>query len=131
MPHIRLQAIEGQDHLALLLEPRFEPFLIGDTQGHQFLIAMHQMGHAAQGDGDPTRLQGLMHFGHTAVLAKAPLANQGNDVQAKFTMRQRPAPFFFGSVGLMDSGDSQAGHIGELPGSISTCPDSVVTVRWP
>jgi len=31
VPDIRLQAVEGQDHLSLLLQPRFDPFLIGDV----------------------------------------------------------------------------------------------------
>jgi hypothetical protein len=87
VPDIRLQAIERQNHVALLLQPGFDAFLVGDAQGDQFLIAMHQMGHAAQGDGDASCLQGLMHFRYTAMLPEAPLANQGNDVQAKLAMR--------------------------------------------
>jgi hypothetical protein len=78
--------------------------VIGDAQGYQFLIATHQMGYAAQGDGDPTGQQGLMHFRHTAVLAEAPLANQRNDIQAKLAMRQRPAPFFFRTLAFMGGG---------------------------
>src|SRR5712692_3996608 len=42
-----------------------------------------------------------MHLGHAAVFAKTPVANQGNHLQAKFAMWQRPAPFFFGPVGDM------------------------------
>src|SRR5207247_3865347 len=42
-----------------------------------------------------------MHFGHTAVVAKTPLTEQGNHLQAEFAMRQRPAPFFFRSITLM------------------------------
>jgi hypothetical protein len=101
LPDIGLQAVDGQDHVALLLQQDLDPLLVGDTQGHQFLIAVHEMGHAAQGDGDPTGQQGLVHFRHTAVLAKAPLANQRNDIQAKLAMRQRPAPFFFRTLAFM------------------------------
>src|SRR5712664_4576395 len=60
-----------------------------------------------------------MHFRYTAMFAKAPLANQGNDVQAKFAMRQGPAPFFFWSVNLMEAGttwlNTLPDHQGQFP----------------
>jgi len=53
------------------------------------------------------------------MFAKAPLANQGNDVQAKFAMRQGPAPFFFWSVNLMEAGttwlNTLPDHQGQFP----------------
>src|SRR6266566_7934863 len=101
MAHIRLQPVNGQDHVSLLLQACLDPLVIADAQSHQFLIALHQMGHTALRNADATRYQGLVHFGHTAVFAKTPLANQGNHFQAEFAMRQRPAPFFFGTVALM------------------------------
>jgi hypothetical protein len=87
--------------VALFLEPGFDALLIGDAQGNQFLIAVHQMGYTAQGNTDPARHEGLMHFGHAAVFPKPPLANQSNDLQAKFAVRQGPAPFFFGTLAAM------------------------------
>src|SRR6266702_2751298 len=39
-----------------------------------------------------------MHLWDRAMLHKAPGPNEGNDIQAKFTMRQRPASFFFGMI---------------------------------
>src|SRR5438105_888846 len=42
-----------------------------------------------------------MHLWHAAVFAKTPVANQGNHLQAKFAMRQRPSSFFFGTVSSM------------------------------
>jgi len=86
MPDIGRHSIQGQDDPSLLLEPRFDPFLIRQAQGDQFLIAVHQMGHTAQRNADPACHQGLMHFWHTAMLPKTKLPNQGNHVQAKFTM---------------------------------------------
>jgi hypothetical protein len=44
---------------------------------------MHQMGHTPFGDADPTRLQRLVHLGHTAVFTEAPLTNERNDIQTK------------------------------------------------
>src|SRR6266571_7412488 len=56
--------------------------MIRYAQGDQFLVALHQIG-------------------HTALVAKTKLPNQGNHFQAEFAMRQRPAPFFFRPVGLV------------------------------
>src|SRR5713226_9340074 len=39
--------VYGQNHVSLLLQPCFEPLLISDTQGHQFFLALHQIGHTA------------------------------------------------------------------------------------
>ena len=86
MPHIGLQAIQSQDHLPLFLQPGLDPLLIGDTQTHQFFIAVHQMGHGSFGDRQPTSLQALMHLWDTSMLPEAPAANEGNDIQAKFAM---------------------------------------------
>src|SRR6266568_532214 len=54
MPHIRLQPIEGQDDVSLLLQPRREPRLVSGAQGDQFLIAVHQMRHTALSNTDTT-----------------------------------------------------------------------------
>jgi len=37
-----------------------------------------------------------MHLWDAPMLPEAPEANEGNDIQAKFAMRQGPLPFFFG-----------------------------------
>src|SRR5215469_9724662 len=35
VPHIRLQAIQGQDHTSLFLQPGLNPLSIGEAQGHE------------------------------------------------------------------------------------------------
>src|SRR5437762_12782775 len=47
MAHIWLQPVNGQDHVSLLLQPCLDPLVICDAQGHQFFIALHQIGHTA------------------------------------------------------------------------------------
>src|SRR6266567_3370226 len=37
-----------------------------------------------------------MHLGDAPMFPEAPRANEGNDIQAKFAMRQRPTSCFFG-----------------------------------
>src|SRR5256714_4965106 len=91
--------INGQDHVPLLLQACLDALLIRETQGHQFFIALHQIGHTTLGNADATCLKCLMHLRHTAMFSKAPLTNQGNHFQAKFAMGQRPAPFLLWSVG--------------------------------
>src|SRR6266700_5025195 len=64
-------------------------------------IALHQIGHTTLCNAHASCQERLMHFGHTAVVAKTPLTDQGNHFQAEFAMWQRPAPFFFRSITLM------------------------------
>jgi hypothetical protein len=103
MPYIRLQAVNGQDDVSLLLQAGLDALLIPHAQGDQFLIAMHQMRHSALSYAHATRQERLMHFRHTAVVAKPPQPNQRNHLQAKFAVRQRPAPFLLWSIGLMEA----------------------------
>src|SRR5260221_433557 len=107
MSHVWLQAIEGQDHVTLLLQPSLDPLLIGDAQAHEFFIAVHQMGDGSFGDGEAAGLEALMHLRDGAMLHKAPSSNEGNDIQAKFAMRQRPASFFFRMIAHMILGASR------------------------
>jgi len=66
MPDIGLQAVEGQDHLSLFLETGLDPLPVSDAQGHEFFIAVHQMGHTAQRNTDLGQ-SGWMHWRMTSV----------------------------------------------------------------
>src|SRR5438874_6775164 len=95
--------INGQDDVSLLLQACLDALLICDTQGHQFFIALHQIGHAALRNTNATCGKRLMHLRNTAMFPKAPLTNQRNHLQAKLAVWQRPAPFLLWSVGLMET----------------------------
>src|SRR2546430_1150771 len=101
MPDIGLQSIKSEDHMSLLLQASLDAFMISDTQGDQFFIALYQMRHAALGNAHAACQESLMYFGHTAMIAKTPLTDQGNHLQAKFSMGQCPASLFFWSIALM------------------------------
>jgi len=73
--------------MTLFLQPGLDPLLIGDAQAHQFFIALHQVRHGPFGDGQTACHQALMHLWDGAMLHKAPGANEGNHIQAKFAMR--------------------------------------------
>lgn len=71
------------------------------------------MGHRSFRDDQPSGLQTLMHLWDAPMFPEAPQANEGNDIQAKFAMWQRPASLFLrvradmiartrGSVALTD-----------------------------
>lgn len=93
--YIGLEAIEGQDDVPLFLEPRFEAFGID-----QRFVAVHEMGLAAFRNADLACLERLMHFRDAAMFMKTPLANQGNAVQARLTVRECPASLFFWAVAV-------------------------------
>ncbi len=103
----------------MLLKQCLDPLVISDPQGHQFFIAVHQMGDTAQRNVDATGQQSLMHFGHTAMFPKTPLANQSNDIQPKLAMWQCPTAFFFGTLAAMIIGtvrlDALVDHQGQVP----------------
>ncbi len=101
MSHIRLQSVNRQDHTPLLLQPFLDALVIRYPQGDQFFVALHQIGDTALRDADPPCQQGPMHLRHAAVFAKAKAPNQSNHFQAKCAVRQRPSPFFFGTVSHM------------------------------
>src|SRR6266699_1609784 len=42
-----------------------------------------------------------MHLRNTAMLSEPPGADEGNDIQAKFAMGQRPSSFLFGMISHM------------------------------
>ena len=93
MPYIRLQAVDGQDHLSLLLEPCLDALPIRDAQGHRFFLALHHMRHFSLRERKTSGKQALMHLRDTAMLREPPDANEGNHIQATFPMGERPASF--------------------------------------
>jgi hypothetical protein len=101
MASIRLQPIEGEKDATLLLELLTDPLLVRDVQGHQLLISLHQIGHTALGDADPTRQQSSMHLGDTTMLPETPLTDPSYHLQATFPLRERPTPFFLRPIGYM------------------------------
>src|SRR5437588_11279968 len=120
MSDIRLQPIDGQDHVSLLLQACLDALLIRETQGHQFFIALHQIGHTALRNTNATCLKRLMHLRHTAMFPEAKLPNQRNHLQAKLAVWQRPVPFLLWSVGLMETRTTWLNPTLAPPGSIST-----------
>ena len=101
MSHVRLHAVDGQNHLTLLFEPFQQTFLIRQVERHQLFVAFQQIRHGALGDAYSALDQALMDLRDTAVLSVAQLTDHGDDIQAKLPMRQRPGSFFFRSIGHM------------------------------
>src|SRR6266699_4718395 len=135
MPHIRLQAIDGQNHTRLLLQACLDALVICHAQRHQFFIALHQIGHTAFRDAHATSQQGPVHLWHAPVLAKAPPANQSNHLQAKFPVWERPASLFFGTVGHMIARtlrlDTATHHYRQLPEPIQLGHRAMAVVADP
>jgi hypothetical protein len=93
MPDIGLQAIEGQDHMTLLVQPGLDLFSIADAQAHQFFIPSPYMRDFSLRDRKTAGHQALMHFRDTAMLREAPGANARNHLQTKLPVGQRPPSF--------------------------------------
>src|SRR6266851_9401058 len=117
MTHIGLESINGKQNPSLRLQQSLEPLTTPHMQCHQFLVAMHQVGHAPFSNGESLWHQPLMNFRHTAMLDKAPEANAGDHIQTKLPMRQRPPAFIFWTIGNViertDRVAAPANHKGE------------------
>ena len=101
---VRLETVECQDHLALCGEECPEPLVVGETEGDEFLVALDKVGDRAFRERNATGEQVLVDFGHTAMLGIAEFADERNDIEAEFAMREGPGTFFLGSIGLMKAG---------------------------
>jgi hypothetical protein len=83
---VRLQPIEGQDDLPLLLQPARQPRAVREAQGHQLLVAPQLLGYRALGDVHPARHQIAVDLRHAAVLPVAQRPDVGDDVQAELAV---------------------------------------------
>jgi hypothetical protein len=122
VPHIRLQAIERQDHAALSCQALPQSHRIGQAQPHQLLVAVQQHPHAALGDRNSPLRQQLVDLGHTALLTRPLLADEGNDVEAELALGQRPGPGFFRDHRPRIL---RAGRVHTLPDSDGQAPEPV------
>jgi hypothetical protein len=104
MAHIRLQAIQGEQHAALPEQAVAEAVLIGQPQGQQLFVALHEVRDRALGDIDPAGAEGLMDFGNRPMRGIAVRADPGDHVEPEFAVRERPAALFFGPIGPVIQG---------------------------
>jgi len=86
--------IERQDHLLVSLEPRLEPLRICQVQRQQFFIAIELIGDCPLGHLEPSSQQFLVNLRDTALLLIPQRPDQGNHIQAKFSVGQCPPAFF-------------------------------------
>src|SRR2546421_12308135 len=119
-----------QDDVSLLLQACLDALLIRDMQGHEFFIALHQIGHTAPRNTNATCLKRPMHLRNTPMFPEAPLTNQRNHLQAKLAVWQREASL----PPLVGRADGNADNLAEPDFSTTKVnlhrPESVKTVRW-
>jgi hypothetical protein len=101
VPGIRLQAVERQDDLVLPSQLPAQMGGVGELDGHNFVVAVEQVGHAALGDGDPASVQDRVDLWHRAVLAVAQGTHQRHDVEAELLLRQGERALGFRTIGLV------------------------------
>ncbi len=99
VPHVRRPAVEGQDDLFLLRQALPQRRVVGQAQRHHLRVAPQLLGDAALGDGHAASDERPADLRDAAVLGVAQRPDQGDDIQAEFPVRQRPAAFLLGAVG--------------------------------
>jgi hypothetical protein len=91
--------------------------------------------HAPFGDRDPAREQGLVDLRHAALLARAQLANERDDVEAKLALGQRPGARFFGHVRATilraGRGHTAANTHGQAPEPVEAHDRAMVMIGHP
>ena len=94
MAHVGLEAIEGQDDATASLREALEAERILQREGHQFVVALQEIRDRPWGYGHAALDQRLIDFRDTPVVAVALLANEGNNIKAKFMLGECQASFF-------------------------------------
>jgi len=106
MAHVRLQAIERQQHAPLLQQAIPQSLLIDQPQGQQLFVALHEVGDGALGDVDPPRAERLMDFGNGPMASVAPRPDPRDHIEPEFAVGQCPAALLFWAIGSMIQGAS-------------------------
>src|SRR5689334_5368917 len=101
MPHIWLQAIDGQYHPTLLLKELVQALFLMQMHRDQLFIAMQRMFHGSFTDPHPSLLQVLMDFFDASMLFIAQCPYQSNHIQSALSVRQGPSPLFFWPIGTL------------------------------
>src|SRR4029453_6599379 len=69
-------------------------------EGHQFVVTLQEIDDRPWGYGHAALDQRLIDFRDTPVVAVALLSNEGNDIKAKFMLRECQAPLLFRPIWL-------------------------------
>jgi hypothetical protein len=99
--HVGLEAIERQNDPAVGRGDLLETARISQGERPKFLVALQKMLDSPGGNGHGPSHQRLRELGKTPVLGIAPGANQGNHVEAKFMLGERPPSRLLRPVGLL------------------------------
>src|ERR1700739_2680948 len=100
MADVGLQTVNGQDHLPLVGEQPTQAGVVGQGDGQQLVVAVQEVSDGALGDVQAATAESLVDLGNAAVLAVAEVADQRDDIEAKFVLGQGVVALGFGSVGF-------------------------------
>src|SRR5262249_32296692 len=96
---VGLQAVDGQDHAALLAQEGMQSLAVDRGQGAQLIVAFQEVADRAEGDSNAAARQFLVDLGDAAMLGVTEASDQGQDVQAELVMGQSDEGLCFGAAG--------------------------------
>ena len=102
--YVGLQAVEGQQHAPLRQQAVLQPALIGQAQGEQLFIALHEVGDRALGNVEPPLAQRVVDFGHGLMSRIALRADPRDHRKPERAVGERPAALLFRPIGLVIQG---------------------------
>lgn len=130
MAHVRLQPIQRQNPLLLVLQPLLQPLGIREMERQQFFIPIELIAHGALGHVHTSPHQFLVDLWDTALLLVPQPAYQRHHVQPEFPMRQCPSSFFLGPTHTVEPWARAIGALVDRSRVRRYTPSHVVTVRW-
>jgi len=86
---------------ALSGQHRLEPAVVSQRHGHQFVVAVEQVGDGPLGQRDATLAHGGMDLRHALMLAVTQRPDQRDDVEPELVLRQHDRAFAFRPVRLV------------------------------
>jgi hypothetical protein len=104
MAHVRLQAIEGQQHAPLLQQAVPQTVLIGQAQGEQLFVALHEVGDGALGDVEAPLAERVVKFGYGLMGRIALRTDPRDHVEPELAVGERPPALLFRAVGPVIQG---------------------------
>jgi hypothetical protein len=100
MAAVGLEAIEGQADAPAGLREALEAERVWQRAGAQCVVTLQEMGDRAWGHGPAALVQRLIDVRDPPGVAVAPLANEGNAIQAQCRLRECQAPLRCRPLGL-------------------------------
>jgi hypothetical protein len=111
---VGLHTVDGEHNAIITSQRPSETLSVRGCESKEFVIAIEQVGDSTRGKADAPSTQFLVNFGETTLLGVAKPADEREDIEAKFALRQSEVRFGFRPVGQMKAAAKSVGATADL-----------------